>query len=225
MTKGKTKMTRENEYPIYRFRKIWFKPAKKEENPVNVYEFDYDIISGRTEQDQEIKQELTLKCSEEPVESFKKTLQALKPHIVDLCEQPKDYEARVTVRGIHIRYSDHENGSKIMGITMTGTYKLKRSNGVNVLNTPFKQESYTTSKGGDETKLLSEPCAELVYELFDEAKRYVQGERLKLMIDFKEQEAQDKKANLESYKENKKKSKEKGVDDGGNIINLDNSKN
>ena len=212
-------MSRENEYPIYRFLRIWYKPAKKEENPVNQYEFTYDIISGRMEDDTEIKQEFTLKCSEEPVEAFRTTLQALKAYICDLCEQPQEYVSRITVRGINLKYEQHENGSQVMGVNMCGTYRYKRSNGVLVLNTPFRQESFKKNKGGDDGKLLKDDCLEVIYELFDEAKKYIQGERLKQMIDYKQAAENEKAEKLEKFKEDKKKSKN-GVDAQGNILEM-----
>jgi len=211
-------------YPIYRFTKIKYKPATKEENPVNEYEFHYYIITGQHKDGSEINQKLTLVCNDEPVESFKTTLQALKPYITELCEQPKDYTARVTVRGINCKYGDHETGGKVLGVVMTGVYKYKKSNGVLVLNTPFKQESFRTSKGGDDGKLLSDDCLEVIYELFEEAKKYLKGERLEIKIDYKEQEKIDKAEKLENYKEGKKKSKDTGVDNSGKIIEMGNGK-
>ena len=186
---------------IFRFFKIKYKPAQGEGDDLkNSYEFTYDIIKGHNESGLEIKESFTLKSHDEPVEKFRDALQGLKPHLTGYCELPKEYVSRVTVRGISISYGDHEDGRKIPGVIITGVMKYKKSNGVLVLNSPFKQSEFLKDSGGDESKLLDAECMEVIEDLFSESERYLKGEREKVEIDFADKKEENKNKKIHELK-------------------------
>lgn len=204
--------------PIYRFLKIKYSPAKKEDDK-NSYSFTYDLIKGHNENGQEIKESFVFKSYDEPVQKFKDALQGLCPHLTEYCELPANYASRIKVRGVSITHGDHEDGRKIPGLIITGVMQYKKSHGVLVLNTPFKQSEFLTEAGGDESKLLSDECIEVLETLFAEAERYIIGERETIEIDFAEQEIKDKADKLEKHKASKK-----AVNGNGNIIDIGDGK-
>lgn len=216
---------------IYRFLKIKFKPAKTEEQK-NSYEFHYDIIKGHNEKGEEIRENYKYISSDKPLDSFTDALQGLKPYLTEYCELPKDYVGRMQIRSISISYMDHPTGRKIPGVIISGIMRYKRQSGVLPCNTPYKQPELLTETDEEEKvknnaesfKLMSKDCFEVIQTLFKEAEKYIEGEREEMEIDFAEQSEDETKEKLKNYRENKG-NKGKGVDDGGNIINLDNSKN
>ncbi|NOS85255.1 MAG: hypothetical protein HOP31_08960 [Ignavibacteria bacterium] len=200
--------------PIYRFLKIKYKPAKKEDDK-NSFEFTYDLIKGHNENGQEIKESFTFKSYDEPVQTFKDALQGLCPYLTGFCELPKDYASKIKVRGISVSYGEHEDGRKIPGVIISGVMQYKKSHGVLPINTPFKQSEFLSDSGGDESKLLGDECFEVIETLFHESERYIKGEREKIEIDFAEQEIKDKADKLEKHKSSKK-----AVNGQGNIIDI-----
>ena len=200
---------------IYRFSKIKYKPAKKEDEK-NSYEFTYDLIKGHNENGQEIRESFTFKSYDEPVQTFKDALQGLCPYLTGFCELPKDYASKIKVRGISASYGDHDDGRKIPGVIISGVMQYKKSHGVLPLNTPFKQSEFLKESGGDESKLLGEECFEVIETLFQEAERYIKGEREKIEIDFAEQETKDKEEKHKKFKDSKK-----AVNGQGNILDME----
>jgi len=131
--------------------------------------------------------EYSMKCTDAPRGEYKEALAALKIHVVDICEIPKNQAAKLEIRGVSLSWKDG-----IMGTVITALKDLERSNAPLVLNTPhLPEESY--SKDG-EMSCLSLECVEDIRTLIEEARRYLEGDRAQIDLFAPEVEAEIEKA-------------------------------
>lgn len=133
----------------------------------------------------------TFISKDEPLPSFELTMMKLRKHVLALLEMPKtDKEVKkVTVRSVSLSYAGDDD---VMGAVISGIRSLEYSNGVQVLNTPYKPEE-AVAENADDTNILPEECSALIYELIDEAQKYLDGERKQ----------------IEAFKEEKKEAEQK----------------
>ena len=175
-----------------RFYKIKLEPGK-EGKTCNTWHFDYDVIKGHLPSGADRVDEFTLACHDEPLPAFMKPFKALEPYIAELCEQPSDYARRTDIRSVSF---DYNGDKKVMGVTMCGILHYKKSNGVLVMNTPHKIEVFY-GKGGDASQLIPDKMCSLLYELFSQAGRYIDGERIEQKEIFPEEKKKRNKKDTE----------------------------
>jgi len=119
--------------------------------------------------------EYSLTCSEAPRPELYKALEALAPHVIEMCELPEDYLPRIDVRGVTFSYSGE---NEVMGATIIAQMELKNSYTKLNLNTPHKASApYSEYTPPDEMQLLSDDCIEALEKLCDEVRLYIKGER------------------------------------------------
>jgi len=117
--------------------------------------------------------EFTLTCAEEPYPDFYQAMNALAADVVEICELPESYVERITMRGVSI---SHSGDAEVMGATITAQMRLEHSNVPLNLNTPHKiEEPYGDNV--DHNALLPGNCAMHLYLLFEQARKYVDGDR------------------------------------------------
>jgi len=117
----------------------------------------------------------TLNSKDEPLASFELSIKKLRKHVLGLLEMPKaDKEIKkVTVTSVSLSYAGDDD---IMGAVISGVRSLEYSNGVQVLNTPYKPEE-PIGENADDANILPEECTAIIYELIIEAEKYLEGER------------------------------------------------
>ncbi len=119
--------------------------------------------------------QLSLNCSDHPLQSFNTAMLALRIHVLELCELPVNEINinKVTVKSVSFNYVGEKH---VMGCTICAVMKLSYSNTPLVLNTPYKIKEYYGEKG-DEKALLSNECLSSLENLVEEAQKYLNGER------------------------------------------------
>lgn len=115
--------------------------------------------------------EYTMTCSELPRPELYTALAAMAKHVQEICELPEAYTKRIDVRGVTASY---EKKSGTMGVVITAQMELFNSSAPLILNAPFKKAEVTGA--GDDTA-LTPACVEALQNLFDECRRYINGER------------------------------------------------
>jgi hypothetical protein len=143
--------------------------------------------------------EFTLNCLDEPLDSFRKAMADLKPHVQEWLEieQPEWCEDLV-IKGVSFSWTDG-----IMGAVITCEKPLTYAQSPLNLNTPHKPQ-HPYSDGDDEALeyCLKDECVFALEKLIEEAKKYINGERaqgqlfggddeLEGDIDLSEQEMQE----------------------------------
>ena len=123
--------------------------------------------------------EYALTCSEEARPGFYTAMQALAPHVVDMCELPQDYLERITVRGVSFSYG---GADEVMGATISAGMKLNYSYSSLNLNTPHKASGSYSKNDPDKMQLLSADCVKALNNLCGEAKLYLNGERAQMNL-------------------------------------------
>lgn len=122
--------------------------------------------------------EYEMSCVDAPQASLKAALNALIPHVADICELPSVYCADLEVRGVSYSYG---GDNRVLGATITALKHVGTANAPLVLNTPhLASEPY--AEGGDEDKLLSPEATEHLQTLAAETIKYVDGQREQLML-------------------------------------------
>jgi len=111
---------------------------------------------------------------ETPRPELDKTLQALKPEALKICELPDDYGKNMRVSGVSLSHKQD-----VMGATITLVKKLTHSNTPFVINTPFlPSEPYNHADQNAPT--LSTITVKLIETLVDEAEEYIDGDRAQM---------------------------------------------
>lgn len=123
--------------------------------------------------------EYSFTCSEPPRPELLTTLQALAPHVIDLCELPESYEKRIKVTGVSFSYGGEK---EVMGATIISQMKLNYSNCDLNLNTPHKISDSYTDYPASEEQLLSCDCVNVLEKLCKEIKLYINGERAQMKL-------------------------------------------
>lgn len=118
--------------------------------------------------------EFTMSCSEKPRPELIETLNKLAPHVIEMCELPKEYEARIEVTGVTFSYGGE---LEVMGATITSQMALKYSNCDLNLNTPHKASGPYNDYEIDDELLLSSECVDALDALCIELRMYVEGHR------------------------------------------------
>jgi hypothetical protein len=118
-------------------------------------------------------------CSEAPRPELLKTLQALAPHVVEMCELPKSYVDRIIVTGVSFSYGGEQ---EVMGATIISQMKLNQSNCDLNLNTPHKASDSYTEAPADEKQLLSDDCISALFNLCEEIEMYINGDRAQVKL-------------------------------------------
>ncbi len=138
--------------------------------------------------DKELLNKYSIDSPEQPVGAFKEAFQKMDFFLIELCElcdKPKDVPIMcedVTITGLSFKYTDGELSSAII----TGTKALAFSNSPLVLNTPNKSIC-----GGDnefdKMQHLTDPCIIGLKTVLAHAEQYVNGERLQIEMDLKDE--------------------------------------
>lgn len=113
----------------------------------------------------------SMESLDEPAPVFKRALQNLAQHVIDICELSDEAPESFTVLGVSL--SDTEG---ISGVTITALKELAHSNAPLVLNTPHKPfEPYT--EGVEDPNCLTDDQIEAVEILIEAARDYLRGKR------------------------------------------------
>ena len=115
--------------------------------------------------------EFTMTCMQVPKASFFTALSALKPHVMEMCEFPDEYQDNIDVTGVSYSFS---NG--VMGATITALKTLQYSTSPLVINTPHKPAG-AYSEGGDDANCLSDLAIKALELVASEAEQYLRGDR------------------------------------------------
>jgi hypothetical protein len=155
--------------------------------------YEKDLGSGKV-------REVIVKSPETPLPAFLNILMYLRIHLLQLMEMQanEDETKKVKVHGVSLDYS---GDNEVMGVVIVGVRDLQLSRGVQVLNSPHKLE-----KSNDAKQKLDTKAVDLVYQLIDEAEKYVNGEVAQEKLDF----PKDEKSAADVVKEHISKSKIKG---------------
>jgi hypothetical protein len=117
----------------------------------------------------ETQVEHSLYGSEGAHPEFIAALQGFVPEILKLLELPKGYEKNLVVTGLSMNYK-----SDRLGLVVTGTKKLDKSNSPFVIHTPHLREASDEEAG----EYLSDDMIRLVRIAEDYAAAYVAGQRM-----------------------------------------------
>jgi len=116
----------------------------------------------------------SLSSSDEPRPEFNSALAALKPHLIGLCEVEALNKKLITVSGVSISY---KGDTSTMNAIITGQKSHERSGGCLNLNSPLKPAENITGEETASENILSEKCVDLIKDLINEAKIYIEGDR------------------------------------------------
>lgn len=124
--------------------------------------------------------EYSFTCSDPPRPEFYKALNALAPHVIEMCELPEDYVDRIKVRGVTFDYSGQ---NEVMGAVIIAQMELDKSYTKLNLNTPHKARApYSEFSPPDPMQLLSDECIQALENLCDEVELYIKGERAQMNL-------------------------------------------
>jgi hypothetical protein len=139
--------------------------AKIKDSVYIEYEVEHNKISDK----------LTLESTDEPLPEFKNALQEMRGAVCSICELDDDNIPRIKVLGASLKYEGDPGEPRRMGVTVTATRRLKKSNGVMLLNTPYLLEAANDKK---QSRSVMPPELETQIGLvIAEARRYLNGER------------------------------------------------
>lgn len=125
-------------------------------------------------------EEIVLTSEDAPKPELNRSMQSILPYILSMLELPSDYGLGGTVRVSGVTRSKNK-------VVFTATKILQFSNSpFNIVTPPMLLES---EEGGENT--VSDELYALVEEVFDEATRYVNGDRLQTMLNFEGPKAID----------------------------------
>jgi hypothetical protein len=117
----------------------------------------------------------SMTCSDKARPEFYQALNDLAPHVVQICELPKEYASGLSVIGVRLTWTND-----IMGAVISAKKALMDCSSPLFLNTPHMPEKpYGESAGGS---LLPEKTVEALDEVVEEAERYLKGERAQMSL-------------------------------------------
>lgn len=123
--------------------------------------------------------EYSMTCSEEARPEFYKAMNGLAVFVIDMCELPKEYLERITIRGVSFSYGGDK---EVMGATISAGMRLDNSySGLN-LNTPHKASDSYSDNDPDPMQVLDDKCVEALDRLCEEAELYVDGDRAQMQL-------------------------------------------
>jgi len=113
-------------------------------------------------------------CCDLARKSFYGAMEDLAKHVVEMCELPPEYIAKIEVRSVSVSYGGEK---EVMGATISAGMKLENSNCNLNLNTPHKaSESYSDGMA-DDKQLLPANCIVDLKALYAECELYINGDR------------------------------------------------
>ena len=121
--------------------------------------------------------DFSLKCSDKPRPEFFAALDALREHVIDMCELPEELIERIAVKGVSFSYGGE---GETMGATIIAENKLIKSNGAVNINTPHRpSEPYGDTPKGilPDRMFLAPDCVSALKDLEKEARKYIDGDR------------------------------------------------
>jgi len=129
---------------------------------------EWETPSGGEEWDEAT---ISLKCTPHP--DLLAALQALAPHVVEICEMEDLQEPAIEVRSVTYTWA-HD----VMGAVITALRHLQNSPAPLVLNTPHKPSDwYGDQEDGDPAQLLPEHTVRALRQLQKEAIEFLEGKR------------------------------------------------
>jgi len=121
------------------------------------------------------RDEFGFTCFDKARPEFYKAMEAMKVHVLDMCELPEDYLERITIRGVSYSYGG-ENDT--MGATISAAMSLENSYPALNLLTPHKASAmYSPNTPDDVKQLLTGDCIEALLALQAECIKCIEGER------------------------------------------------
>lgn len=118
--------------------------------------------------------DFSMSCVEKGEPALYLSLHELRQDVIEMCELPKDYTDRITVKGVSFSYGGEK---EVMGATISAAMTLEYSNCPLNLNTPHKASDSYNDNEADVKQLLSGDCVERLLALQKAAERYVDGVR------------------------------------------------
>jgi len=122
--------------------------------------------------------EFALNCVDKPLPEFELAFLKLRKHVLEICELPVDDTeiAKIIVKGISFSYSGEND---VMGVTITASRTLAKSNAPLIVNTPHKFDKPHNENQGTEM-CLTDDCYAALAELLEQTEKYLDGERAQL---------------------------------------------
>ena len=152
-----------------RLRKLSIKKAGKNKRRVEVL---WEIFSGFDEDGEELWDERSIKCHEEPRETMYDRLGELIPHILPTLEVPPAYEVGLTASGLSLSW----DGDGIWSAVITMQKELSAYNSPLILNTPSMPSE------AEEGPQLDRHLNLAICMVADEALLYAKGERAQMAL-------------------------------------------
>lgn len=129
---------------------------------------EYEVLVG-----DKVKEEYSLTSVDKPLLSFAEAMQVLAQSVVEICELPDKDINHIAVSGVSFSYGGEK---QVLGAVITAQKKLKKTDAPLNLNTPHKTEDFY-GETGSASQLLDSLTIDKLYELMDEAEKYIAGER------------------------------------------------
>lgn len=121
------------------------------------------------------RDEYSFTCHDQARPEFYEAMEAMKEHVLDLCELPEDYLERITIRGVSFSYGGDND---TMGAVISAAMALENSYQALNIVTPHKASAmYCPDTPDDEKQLLSGECVEALEALQTECEAYIKGDR------------------------------------------------
>lgn len=157
--------------------------------------------------DNELVNKYSIDSPEHPTGAFKDAFQKMDFFLIELCELCDKQDEipimceDVSITGLSFKYKDGE----LSGAVITGTKALAYSNSPLVLNTPNK--SVDINSEFNKMAHLTYPCIASLKSVIEHAKEYVEGKRLQVEMDLKDEitQVEAKKPEPEKFDSHKPK--------------------
>lgn len=116
----------------------------------------------------------SVRSKDKAVPEFYEALEALRPHLIELCELKKYPEEDFKTTGISLSFKG-ENDQKY--VTIKGMRSYKKSSGCQALNTPTKAAEIEGDQEKQKKDILSDEAIEAVDRFIKAAEGFIKGER------------------------------------------------
>ena len=134
-------------------------------------------LQNKTEDAHELHEVLFV---DPPLESFKKRLRALIPHVIDMLDLPDKYGEHIKVRGAILKADDEG----VLSVQIMARRDLKNGRTWNFLTPLLVDGNPASGKAG----LLPEGCSAVIQKLISEAEKYLRGDRLQVELPMKSED-------------------------------------
>ena len=129
-----------------------------------------------------------LESNDEPKIELVQALQAMKKHLIQICELPAEWEDDITVRGVTAGWK-----SEVLGLVIRGVRDLEFSNTPMAINSPYAHQEHMEDEevedleeASDDIGVLDPGCVDAYLELERLILRYVGGDRQQLQFNLEE---------------------------------------